>query len=113
MSRPEPGDAQAAAISGIRLTLELFLKLKYCKYHNDQNATFGDLIDTLGNNNECTFVNPNKDEVIANLKKLNEAAWRPHHASVEERDGYQDEEMTTTEAVSYTRLALKMLKSDL
>lgn len=111
--RPEPGDAQAAAISGIRLTLELFLKLKYCKYHNDQNGTFGELIDVLAGNTECEFVNPNKEEVIANLKKLNETAWRLHHASVEERDGYQDEDMTTTEAVNYTTLALKMLKSDL
>ena len=51
--------------------------------------------------------------MIANLKKLNEAAWRPHHASVEERDGYQEEDITTTEAVNYTKLALKMLKSDL
>lgn len=113
VKHPEPGEAQAAAISGIRLTLELFLKLKYCKYHNDQNGTFGELIDVLAGNTECEFVNPNKDEVIANLKKLNEAAWRPHHASVEERDGYQDEDMTTTEAVNYTKLALKMLKSDL
>lgn len=113
VSHPEPGEAQANAISGIRLTLELFLKLKYCKYFDGQNGTFGELIDVLAGKEECKFANPSKDEVIANLKKLNEAAWRPHHASVEERDGYQDEYMTTTEACNYTKLALKILMKDL
>ena len=113
VNHPEPGEAQVNSISGIRLTLELLLKLKYCKYHNDQNGTFGELINVLADNEDCTFVNPNKNEVISNLKKLNEVAWRPHHATVEERDAYHDEDMTTTEAVNYTKLALKMLKNDL
>lgn len=113
VAHPEPGVPQEEAISGIRLTLELLLKLKYCKYHNDQNGTFGELIDLLESKPECEFINPNKDEVISNLRKLNEAAWKPHHAEVGERDAFQDEDMTTDEAVAYTQLALRMLQKEI
>ena len=113
VAHPEPGVPQEEAINGIRLTLELLLKLKYCKYHNDQNGTFGELIDLLESKPECEFINPNKDEVISNLRKLNEAAWKPHHAEVGEREAFQDEDMTTDEAVAYTQLALRMLQKEI
>lgn len=111
VSNPHP-DKQEDAINGIRLTLELMLKLKFCKYLTDQNGTLGDLIADL-EHSACTFVNNNKADVIARLKSLNEASWRTHHASVEERAVYHEQALTMAAAVGYVNKALQMLQKEL
>lgn len=111
VANPHP-DKQEDAINGIRLTLELMLKLKFCKYLTDQNGTLGDLIADLEHSG-CVFVNPKKTEVIAQLKNLNEASWRTHHASVEERAVYHEVPLTMAAAVGYVNRALQMLQQEL
>ena len=111
VNNPHP-DKQEDAINGIRLTLELMLKLKFCKYLSDQNGTLGDLIADL-EHSACTFVNNNKADVIAKLKNLNEASWRTHHASVEERAVYHEVTLTMAAAVGYVNKALQMLQNEL
>ena len=103
---------QEEAINSIRLTLELMLRLKFCKFLKDQNGTLGELIADL-EHSTCTFVNNDKPAVIAKLKALNEASWRTHHASVEERATYHEVTLTMAEAVGYVNQALKMLASEL
>ncbi len=112
VDNPTP-EGQENAIVGIRTTLELMLKLKCCKHLNDQNGTLGELIDNLDKKAECTFANPNKAEVISKLKNLNNASWRKHHASVEERDQYQEVPLQMQEALKYVKQALKMLKEEI
>ena len=111
VNNPHP-DKQEDAINGIRLTLELMLKLKFCKFLKDQNGTLGDLIADL-EHSDCTFVNNNKADVIARLKSLNEASWRTHHASVEERAVYHEQTLTMAAAVGYVNKALQMLQKEL
>ena len=111
VNNPHP-DKQEEAINGIRLTLELMLKLKFCMFLTDQNGTLGDLIADL-EHSTCTFVNHNKTEVIAKLKALNEASWRTHHASIEERAVYHEVTLTMAAAVGYVNQALQMLSSEL
>ena len=68
VNNPHP-DKQEDAINGIRLTLELMLKLKFCKFLKDQNGTLGDLIADL-EHSDCTFVNNNKADVIARAGRV-------------------------------------------
>ena len=103
---------QEEAINGIRLTLELILKIKYCKYIQSPNITFGQIIDEL-ERSSCSFVNPNKSDVIAKLRDLNSISWKTHHASVDERAVYREVSLTTTEAVNYVNKALDMLNREL
>lgn len=111
VNKPHP-DKQEDAVTGIRLTLELMLKLKFCKYLTDQNGTLGDLIADL-EHSDCVFVNHDKADVIAQLKNLNEASWRTHHASVEERAVYHEIPLTTAAAVGYVNRTLLMLQQEL
>lgn len=111
VQNPSPS-SQEDAINGIRLTLELMLKLKFCKFVSDQNCTFGDLISIL-ERSSCTFVNRNKVEVISKLRNLNSISWRTHHASVEERAVYSEVTLTIAESVNYVSLALGMLYNEL
>lgn len=111
VNNPHP-NKQEAAVNAIRLTLELMLKLKCCAYLADEGTTFGEAISEL-EHKPCTFVNPNKAEVIAKLKNLNSISWRTHHATIEERAVYREVTLTMTEAVNYTRMALQMLHSEL
>ena len=112
VNNPSPGAAQEDAVNGIRLTLELLLKLKYCMFVSDQNLTFGQVINTL-ESSSCTFVNPNKTEVISKLRNLNSVSWRTHHASMEERSVYQEVSLSISEAVRYVSMALNMLFTEL
>ena len=82
------------------------------KFLKDQNGTLGDLIADL-EHSDCTFVNNNKADVIARLKSLNEASWRTHHASVEERAVYHEQTLTMAAAVGYVNKALQMLQKEL
>lgn len=111
VNNPHP-NKQEEAVNGIRLTLELMLKLKFCKFLNDQNGTLGELIANL-DRSACTFVNNNKAAVIAKLKGLNEVSWRTHHASVEERAVYHEIPLTMAAAVGYVNQALQMLNKEL
>ncbi len=111
VNNPHP-NKQEEAVNGIRLTLELMLKLKFCKYLPDQNGTLGDLIADL-EHSTCTFINNDKKAVIAKLKGLNEASWRVHHASVEERAVYHEVTLTMAAAVGYVNQALQMLNNEL
>ena len=111
VKNPHP-DNQEGAVNSIRLTLELMLKLKFCKYLNDQNGTLGNLITDL-EGSTCTFVNSNKSEVIEKLRSLCEASWRTHHASVEEREVYHEVTLTMAEAVGYVNQTLHMLSFEL
>lgn len=112
VNNPHP-DKQEDAITGIRLTLELMLKLKCCRYLNDQNGTLGELIDVIEKKPECTFANSDKAEVITKLKNLNGASWRVHHASIEERTTYQEKQLSIAEAVKYVKQALNLLRFEI
>ena len=83
------------------------------KQLKDQNGTLGDLIADLEHCAECTFANHDKVGMISKLRYLNEVSWRPHHASVEERETYQEKSLSMTEAVSCVNMALKMLKDEI
>ena len=111
VNNPHP-DKQEEAVNGIRLTLELLLKLKFCKFLNDQNGTLGELIANL-EHSACTFMNNDRAAVIAKLKGLNEVSWRTHHASVEERAVYHEVPLTMTAAVGYVNQTLHMLSKEL
>ena len=111
VNHPHP-NKQEEAVNAIRLTLELMLKLKCCTYLTDEGTTFGEAIAEL-EHKPCTFVNPNKAEVIAKLKNLNSISWRTHHATIEERAVYREVTLTMTEAVNYTRQALQMLQKEI
>lgn len=112
VNNPTP-EGQEDAVMGIRTTLELMLKLKCCRYLNDQNGTLGELIDTIEKKPECTFANSDKADVIAKLKNLNGASWRKHHASIEEREKYREVPLNMQEALKYVKQALKMLKEEI
>lgn len=112
VNNPSTGTAQEDAINGIRLTLELMLKLKFCKYIADQNQTLGQVITTLENSG-CVFINTNKSEVISKLKNLNNISWRTHHSSIEERSVYHEASLSMNEAVNYVKMTLKMLFNEL
>ncbi len=100
------------AINAIRLSLETFLKLKYCKYISDQNQTFGQLIGEL-EKSVCTFINPNKGEVIDKLNQLLYVSWRTHHATIEEKEIYTEVTISNAEAVQYVNMTIDLLYKEL
>ena len=111
VTNPDPSN-QEAAINSIRLSLGTFLKLKYCIYIPDPTQTFGTIIGNL-QNSSCTFINPNKQQVIKKLDGLREISWRTHHASVEEREIYSEKSVNMTEALNYVAQTLQMLEKEL
>lgn len=66
---------QDEAVASIRLSLETFLMLKYCLYIPDVNQPFGKIVSDLENNDDCKFVNPNKQTIIEPLKFLVNCTW--------------------------------------
>lgn len=105
-------DAQETAINAIRISLETFLKLKYCRFISDPDQTFGTIVSVL-ENSLCSFINPDKTQVIDKLNQLVEISWRGHHGSVEERDKYSEVNLTISEALGYVDMTLDLLNSEL
>ena len=89
-------DLKEDAINGIRISLETFLKLKFCQYINYPDETFGKIISEL-KSSACSFINQDKDNVIQRLESLCEMSWRTHHGSVEERETYAEVSVTENE----------------
>lgn len=89
-------DLKEDAINGIRISLETFLKLKFCQYINHPDETFGKIISEL-KSSACSFINQDKDNVIQRLESLCEMSWRTHHGSVEERETYAEVSVTENE----------------
>jgi wobble nucleotide-excising tRNase len=110
-NNPDPAK-QDEAVNAIRISLETFLKLKFCQYIPDFNLTFGKLIDRL-KQTPCTFVNPDKDSVIERLMDLDEISWKTHHGTVDEMDVYHEVDLTPAEAKNYVRDTLNMLEKEL
>lgn len=101
------------AINGIRISLETFLKLKFCQYIKQPDGTFGQIISEL-KNSTCTFINPNKDDVIHRLESLCEMSWRTHHGSIEERDLYTEVSVSNSELqTQYIPDALRLINKEL
>lgn len=111
LNNPAP-DNQEAAINSIRISLETFLKLKYCRYISNHDDTFGTVISNL-EKSSCAFINTNKNEVIDKLNQLLVISWRGHHGTVEEKEIYSEISLSTTEAQGYVRMALDLLNSEL
>lgn len=111
VDNPDPAK-QENAINSIRMSLESFLKMKFCWYIPDYNMTFGNLI-TLLKNSTCVFVNPNKADVISKLNNLDEMSWRTHHANPDEMDVYHEINLTPVEAKQYVQKTLDMLEKEL
>lgn len=105
-------DNQEDAINSIRISLETFLKLKYCRFIPDPEQTFGTIVQKLKSSN-CVFINPNKDEVIDKLNQLVAISWRGHHGIVEERDVYHEVNITMSEAELYVNMTLNLLNHEL
>lgn len=105
-------EGQEMAINAIRISLETFLKLKYCRFIPDPDQTFGTIVSVL-EQSPCSFVNANKSQVIDKLNQLVAISWRGHHGSVEDRDAYTDVNMTTAEAINYIHMTLDLLNSEL
>ncbi len=105
-------DNQEDAINAIRISLETFLKLKYCRYIPDPEQTFGTIVKNL-QNSSCVFINPNKTEVIDKLNQLIAISWRTHHASIEEREEYSETNLTMTEAETYIKMTINLLNCEL
>lgn len=104
--------AQEDAINAIRISLETFIKLKYCYYIPDQNQTFGTIVRYL-QNSTCVFINPNKTKVIDKLNQLVNISWRGHHGSIEEKEMYSEVNLTITEAQQYINMTFELLNHDL
>lgn len=111
VNNPDPAK-QDEAVNAIRISLETFLKLKFCQYIPDFNLTFGKLIDRL-KQTPCTFVNPDKDSVIERLMDFDEMSWKTHHGTVDEMDVYHEVDMTLAEAKNYVQDTLVMLAKEL
>lgn len=111
VANPDPAK-QDEAVNSIRISLETFLKLKFCWYIPDFNLTFGKLIDRL-RQTPCTFVNPDKDWVIGKLMDLDEMSWKTHHGTVDEMDVYHEVDLTPAEAKNYVQDTLNLLSKDL
>lgn len=111
LDNPLPED-QEKTINSIRISLEIFLKLKYCQYISDQNQTFGQLVGVL-EKSSCVFINQNKDDVIDKLNQLVSISWRGHHGSIEERDIYSELDLTMAEAQRYVTITLNLLNQEL
>ena len=105
-------DNQEDAISSIRISLETFIKLKYCRYIPDPDQTFGKIVSNL-QYSPCVFINSNKAEVIDKLNQLVAISWRGHHGSIEERDTYSEVNLTMAEAQQYINMTLELLSHEL
>jgi len=105
-------DKQEEAINSVRIALELMLKLKYCKFISNQDGTFGEVVSQL-ENSACVFVEKDKSKVISDLNDLRSISWRYHHASIEEKNIYNEVILTMSEAQSYIKKALHMLYEEL
>lgn len=104
---------QNEAVASIRVALETFLKLKYCLYIPDENQPFGKIVSDLEKDDNCKFLNVDKQAVINNLKYLVNSTWQPHHAAVEDWEEGTEESLTTAEAHQLVELALNLLNEDL
>lgn len=111
VENPNP-DKQDEAVNSIRLSLETYLKMKFCLYIPDFNLTFGKLIDSL-KTSPCTFVNPDKDSVIRKLMDLDEMSWKTHHGTLEEMEEYHEVDLSPEEAENYVQKTLDMLANEL
>ena len=111
VANPDPAK-QDEAVNAIRISLETFLKLKFCQYIPDFNLTFGKLIDRL-KQMPCTFVNPDKNSVITKLMDLDEMSWKTHHGTVDEMDVYHEVDLTPAEAQNYVQDTLNLLEKEL
>lgn len=111
VANPLP-ETQEAAINSIRISLETFLKLKYCCYIPNPDETFGTIVHNL-EQSDCQFINPNKHEVIDKLNQLVSISWRTHHASVEEFDLYKEVDIEPHEAQQYVNMTLELLNKEL
>ena len=111
VNNPDPAK-QDEAVNAIRISLETFLKLKFCQYIPDFNLTFGKLIDRL-KQTPCTFVNPDKDKIIEKLMVLDEMSWKTHHGTVDEMDVYHEVDLTPAEAQNYVQDTLNLLANEL
>lgn len=100
------------AINSIRISLETFLKLKYCLFIPDPDQTFGTIINNL-QKSSCVFINPDKDSVIDKLNQLVAISWRGHHGSIEERDIYSEVDLSIHEAQNYVNMTLDLLNKEL
>ncbi len=105
-------DNQENAINSIRISLETFIKLKYCRYIPDPDQTFGKIVSNL-QYSPCVFINSNKAEVIDKLNQLVAISWRGHHGSIEERDTYSEVNLTMAEAQQYINMTLELLSHEL
>lgn len=111
VDNPDPAK-QEDAVNSIRMSLETFLKMKFCWYIPDYNMTFGNLI-TLLKNSACSFVNPNKDDVIDRLQNLDEMSWRTHHANPDDMGVYHEIRLSPDDAKRYVKITLNMLEKEL
>lgn len=100
------------AINSIRISLETFLKLKYCLFIPDSDQTFGTIIKNL-NESSCVFVNPDKNSVIDKLNQLLAISWRGHHGSIEEQAIYSEVVLSMQEAQYYVNMTLDLLNKEL
>lgn len=111
VNNPDPAK-QEDAVNSIRMSLESFLKMKFCWYIPDYNMTFGRLIGHL-KTEPCTFVNPDKKAVIDKLMDLDEMSWRTHHANPDEMLVYHEIRLSPDEAKRYVQITLNMLEKEL
>lgn len=111
VDNPDPAK-QENAINSIRMSLESFIKMKFCWYIPDYNMTFGRLIGLL-KDSPCVFVNPDKDGVLEKLNNLDEMSWRTHHANPDEMDVYHEIHLSPNEAKRYVKITLDMLEKEL
>lgn len=111
VDNPDPSK-QEDAIDGIRLSLETFLKLKFCQYIPNPNLTLGKLIEHL-NSTPCQYANRDKASVTTRLMNLNEISWRAHHGTIDEMAVYSERQLTMSEAQNYVRMALDTLMNEL
>lgn len=105
-------DKQEKAVNAIRISLETFLKLKYCMYIPNPEETFGTIVSNL-ERSSCTFINSNKQDVIDKLNQLVSISWRSHHGSIEERDIYSEVVLSSAEAQQYINMTLNLLNLEL
>ena len=100
------------AINSIRISLETFIKLKFCCFIPDPDQTFGTIVRNL-QESDCKFNNSDKEYVIDKLNQLVSISWRGHHGSIEERDIYTEKYVTLEEAQNYVRMTYELLYHDL
>lgn len=103
---------QEDAINSIRISLETFIKLKFCCFIPDPDQTFGTIVHNL-QESDCKFNNSDKECVIDKLNQLVSISWRGHHGSIEERDIYTEKELTSEEAQNYVKMTYDLLYHDL